>query len=101
MLKNEQQAQGIILTESNEPELSGLLYFLDYNNDYHLDKFIKSDIRGINDFKRYAGTKILSFGKVLANLKQLKYGCSAFVCQAQTGDILYGRNYEKVVRGSL
>lgn len=94
MLKNEQQAHGIVLTESNEPELSGLLYFLDYNNDYQLDKFINSNIRGINDFKRYAGTKILSFGKVLANIKKLKYGCSAFVCQSQTGDILYGRNFD-------
>lgn len=94
MLKNEQQAQGIVLTESQEPELNGLLYYLDYENDYRLDKFINADIRGLKDFKLYAGTKILSFGKVLANIKKLKYGCSAFVCQAQTGDILYGRNFD-------
>ena len=74
MLKNEQQAQGIVLTESQEPELNGLLYYLDYENDYRLDKFINADIRGLKDFKLYAGTKILSFGKVLANIKKLKYG---------------------------
>lgn len=94
MLKNQQQAEGITLTASPDSTLNGLLYFLDFKNDYQLDRMLKADVRGLGDFKTYVGTKILSTGKVLANLKKLKTGCTAFVCQSPTGDVLYARNFD-------
>lgn len=99
MLKNEQQAQGIALTSCQDTALSGLLYYLDFSNDYQLDRALKADIRGLGDFKRYAGTHILSTGKVLANFKKLKTGCSAFVCTAPNGDVLMARNFDFTADG--
>lgn len=94
MLKNEQQAQGIALTSCQDTALNGLLYYLDFSNDYQLDRILKADVRGLKGFVTYAGTHILSTGKVLANYKKLKTGCSAFVCTAPNGDILLGRNFD-------
>lgn len=99
MLKNQQQAEGITLTASPDSTLNGLLYFLDFKNDYQLDRMLKADVRGLGDFKTYVGTKILSTGKVLANLKKLKTGCTAFVCQSPTGDVLYARNFDFTADG--
>lgn len=94
MLRNEQQAQGIQLTPSTEDSLRGLLYELDFLNDYKLDEMLRSDVRGLKDFARFAGTKILSTSKVLANYKKLKVGCTAFTCTSPDGDILYARNFD-------
>lgn len=99
MLKNQPQAEGMTLTESPDSALKGLLYFLDFKNDYQLDKMLKADVRGLGDFKTYVGTKILSTGKVLANLKKLKTGCTAFVCQSPSGDVLYARNFDFTADG--
>ncbi len=99
MLKNEQQADGLALTACPDTALNGLLYYLDFKNDYQLDKMLKADVRGLGDFKTYVGTKILSTGKVLANLKKLKTGCTAFVCQSPSGDVLYARNFDFTADG--
>lgn len=99
MLKNKQQADGLTLTSCPDTALNGLLYYLDFKNDYQLDKMLKADIRGLGDFKRYVGTKILSTGKVLVNLKKLKPGCTAFMAQAPNGDILYARNFDFTANG--
>lgn len=99
MLKNQPQAEGMTLTESLDSALNGLLYFLDFKNDYQLDRMLKADVRGLGDFKTYVGTKILSTGKVLANLKKLKTGCTAFVCQSPSGDVLYARNFDYTADG--
>ena len=94
MLKNDQQAQNIKLTNSSDSALAGLLYNLDYRNDYQLDKILRADVRGLKEFVTYAGTHLLSTGKVLANYKKLKTGCSAFVCSAPNGDVLFARNFD-------
>ncbi len=94
MLRNEQQAQGIQLTASPEDSLRGLLYELRFSNDYKLDEMLRSDVRGLKDFARFAGTKILSTSKVLVHYKKLKVGCTAFVCTSPDGDILYARNFD-------
>lgn len=99
MLKNQQQADGLALTACPDTALNGLLYYLDFKNDYQLDRMLKADVRGLVDFKTYVGTKILSTGKVLANLKKLKTGCTAFVCQSPTGDVLYARNFDFTADG--
>lgn len=99
MLKNRQQADGLALTSCPDTALNGLLYYLDFKNDYQLDKMLKADVRGLGDFKTYVGTKILSTGKVLANLKKLKTGCTAFVCQSPSGDVLYARNFDFTADG--
>lgn len=99
MLRNEQQAQGIQLSSNTNDSLQGLLYELDFSNDYQLEKVLQSDIRGLKDFVRFAGTKVLSTSKVLANYKKLKVGCTAFTCTAPNGDILYARNFDYTAAG--
>lgn len=101
MLKNEQQAQGIVLMSNEDSLLNGLLYYLDFQNDYQLDKILKADVRGLKDFVTYAGTHMLSTGKVLANYKKLKTGCSSFVCTAPNGDILFARNFDFISDGPV
>ena len=99
MLKNEHQARGIVLTETDVDSLKGLLYYLDFENDYQLDKVIDADVRSIRRFVSYTATHFLNTGKVLANFKKLKPACTAFVCATPGGDVLYARNFDYTADG--
>lgn len=99
MLKNEKQARGIDLQSSSDTSLNGLLYHLDYGNDYQLDPILKADVRNLKGFTRFAVGRMLSTGKVLINYKKLKVGCTAFTARTADGDVLYARNFDFTADG--
>ena len=67
-------------------------YTMNYQQNYHLDKAIKSNIKNADDLFKFACDEMLFGIKVDMNL--YGSGCSAFLTESPDGDYLVGRNLD-------
>ncbi|MCQ2303007.1 MAG: linear amide C-N hydrolase [Bacteroidales bacterium] len=72
----------------------GLLYELDYQYDYDLDRLIENDVTSVPSFVKYAVTKMMNPFKAVFHIKSLLPACSAFQAVTPDGDIIYARNFD-------
>ncbi len=72
----------------------GLLYELDYQYDYDLDRLIENDVTSVPSFVKYAVTKMMNPFKAVFHIKSLLPACSAFQAITPDGDIIYARNFD-------
>lgn len=73
---------------------NGLLYELDYQYDYNLDRLIENDVTSVSSFVKYAATKMMNPFKAVFHIKSLLPACSAFQAVTSDGDIIYARNFD-------
>ena len=88
---------GILITAANSVEkLEDGLYYMEYKGDYGFDTFLeKGGAASDGDVANYL-IEFLSRGfyKVASNVETGNFGCSTICVKTETGDTLFGRNYD-------
>ena len=84
--------RGRIASILSVKQVADELYTMNFQQDYHLDKALSSDIKSKNDLMRFICDDML-FGYQMKS-GGIRYACSAFSTQTADGEKLVGRNLD-------
>ena len=81
------------ISSMNSVKEKGLgFYTMNYKQNYHLDKALKSEIKTTQDLWKFI-SKDIYFGKKIEG-NEMKYACSAFTTTTPDGKQVAGRNFD-------
>lgn len=80
-------------------KLQDRLYFMEYKDDYKLDEFLKVGGEGDIGVHKFIEDNLLNGNKMDFNGPNM--GCSTFSAELESGEKIYGRNFDEAECGAL
>lgn len=83
-----------MLRERNDDHLDGAVYSMNVKGDFYLDDFVaQGGVSNDTDLIQFI-TDNITHGVVDLNMTAPEIGCSSFTATAESGDVLFARNYD-------
>ena len=73
-------------------EKSPGVYTMTYDGDYGFDEFLKTGAKSDKDIEAFVTKRLLKGLPIKINVTEA--GCTAFVTRNETGDVIFGRNFD-------
>ena len=83
-----------LVRDRNDEHLDGAVYTMYVKGDFYLDEFVEQG--GVKNDKELIGfvTEKITKGLIPMNISDPEIGCSSFTAKTESGDMLFGRNYD-------
>ena len=83
-----------LLRERNDGHLDGAVYTMHVKGDFYLDEFIaRGGVKSDSELIAFISGKITK-GLMDIGISNPEIGCSSFTAKTESGDMLFGRNYD-------
>ncbi len=83
-----------LIKERNDNHLDGAVYTMHVKGDFYLDDFVaQGGVKNDSELINFVTNKITK-GLIKMNISDPDIGCSSFTAKSESGDVLFGRNYD-------
>ena len=83
-----------LVRERNDDHLDGAVYTMHVKGDFYLDDFVaQGGVKNDSELINFVTNKITK-GLIKMNISDPDIGCSSFTAKSESGDVLFGRNYD-------
>lgn len=83
-----------LVRERNDDYLDGAVYTMHVKGDFYLDDFVaQGGVKNDSELINFVTNKITK-GLIKMNISDPDIGCSSFTAKSESGDVLFGRNYD-------
>ncbi len=83
-----------LVRERNDDHLDGAVYTMHVKGDFYLDDFVaQGGVKNDSELISFVTNKITK-GLIKMNISDPDIGCSSFTAKSESGDVLFGRNYD-------
>lgn len=83
-----------LVRERNDDHLDGAVYTMHVKGDFYLDDFVaQGGVKNDSELINFVTNKITK-GLIKMNISDPDIGCSSFTAKNESGDVLFGRNYD-------
>ena len=83
-----------LVRERNDDHLDGAVYTMHVKGDFYLDEFVEQGgVKSDSELIDFVTAKITK-GLLSMNISDPEIGCSSFTAESESGDKLFGRNYD-------
>lgn len=83
-----------LIKERNDDHLDGAVYTMHVKGDFYLDDFVaQGGVKNDSELINFVTNKITK-GLIKMNISDPDIGCSSFTAKSESGDVLFGRNYD-------
>ena len=83
-----------LVRERNDDHLDGAVYTMHVKGDFYLDDFVKQGgVKNDQELIHFVTNKITK-GFIKMNISDPDANCSSFTAKSESGDVLFGRNYD-------
>lgn len=83
-----------LVRERNDDHLDGAVYTMHVKGDFYLDDFVaQGGVKNDSELIDFVTNKITK-GLIKMNISDPDVGCSSFTAKSESGDVLFGRNYD-------
>lgn len=83
-----------LVRERNDDHLDGAVYTMHVKGDFYLDDFVaQGGVKNDSELINFVTNKITK-GLIQMNISDPDIGCSSFTAKSESGDVLFGRNYD-------
>ncbi|MBQ8235150.1 MAG: linear amide C-N hydrolase [Clostridia bacterium] len=83
-----------MLRERNDEHLDGAVYTMKVKGDFYLDDFVaQGGVKSDAELIEFITAKITK-GLIDMGISDPEIGCSSFTAKSESGDVLFGRNYD-------
>lgn len=83
-----------LIRERNDDHLDGAVYTMHVKGDFYLDDFVaQGGVKNDSELINFVTNKITK-GLIKMNISDPDIGCSSFTAKSESGDVLFGRNYD-------
>lgn len=83
-----------LIRERNDEHLDGAVYYMEVKGDFYLDDFVaQGGAKNDTELIDFVTAKITK-GLIGMSISDPEIGCSSFTATSESGDVLFGRNYD-------
>lgn len=83
-----------LVRERNDAHLDGAVYTMHVKGDFYLDDFVEQGgVKNDSELISFVTNKITK-GLIPMSISDPEIGCSSFTAKSESGDVLFGRNYD-------